>query len=243
MRGRAVDWEQPVVVAVVDSGIDAGHAWFAGAPLVVRDFTGEGLGDVSGHGTFHAGQVWHLAAGRCRLLVARVVAANDVVRPEAVVEALAWARDEGAEVVSIGLGAEVAPPRLHAAVREVAARAAVVAPVGNVLCYEPGPAALYPARYEEVLGAGTRARDGRPGTAGCAGLDVRAEGEAEGPWTGGSREVRLGTSVAAARVAGRVAGLLSLEPRLREAVRAGRARQVLLARRGSDGGLHHEGGP
>lgn len=232
MGARAADTEQRVVVAVVDSGIEAGHGWFSGAPLTVRDFTGEGLEDVSGHGTFHAGQVWHLTGGNCRLLVARVVGADDVARPEAVVEALAWAREEGAEVVSIGLGAEATPPELHAAVREVAAGAAVVAPVGNVLCYEPGPAALYPARFEEVLGVGTCAVEGRPGTRQCEGLDVRAEGEAEGPQPGGRREVRMGTSVAAARVAGRVARLLSLEPQLREAVRTGRARQALLARLG-----------
>lgn len=232
MSQRAAGAEQQVVVAVVDSGIEASHAWFSGAPLAVRDFTGEGLGDVSGHGTFHAGQVWHLAGGGGRLLVARVVGADDVARPEAVVEALAWARAEGAQVVSIGLGAEAAPPQLQAAVRRAAASAAVVAPVGNVLCYEPGPAALYPARFEEVLGVGTCAVEGRPGTRQCEGLDVRAEGEAEGPQPGGRREVRLGTSVAAARVAGRVTRLLSLEPPLREAVRAGRARQALLARLG-----------
>ena len=47
-----------MAVAVLDTGIDAGHAAFAGVSLVERDFTGEGNGDQHGHGTHCAGTIF-----------------------------------------------------------------------------------------------------------------------------------------------------------------------------------------
>jgi subtilisin family serine protease len=47
-----------VIVAVLDTGIDAAHPAFAGMELVQRDFTGAGNGDVHGHGTHCAGTIF-----------------------------------------------------------------------------------------------------------------------------------------------------------------------------------------
>ncbi len=222
--------DEQVPVLVVDSGIDARHPWFEGASLEQRDFTGEGREEDSiGHGTFHAGQVWRAAGPGCRLLVARVVGTTDEATPEAVVRALAWGRAEGARVVSIGLGAEASTPELDEAVRGASTWAVVIAPVGNHLGVEHGvAAALYPARLPEVLGVGRRGREGRAGSTACLGLDALAEGEAVGPSPGGGQVRQVGTSVAAALLAGEVTRLLAGASGLREAAREGRGRQALL---------------
>jgi subtilisin family serine protease len=46
-----------VVVAILDTGIDAGHPALARVTLVEEDFTGSGNGDRKGHGTHCAGTV------------------------------------------------------------------------------------------------------------------------------------------------------------------------------------------
>ena len=49
-----------IIVAVLDTGIDAGHPAFEGVEIVEKDFTGEGKGDQNGHGTHCAGRFWPL---------------------------------------------------------------------------------------------------------------------------------------------------------------------------------------
>src|SRR5262245_5495191 len=46
-----------VTVAVLDTGIDAGHEAFAGKTIEQKDFTGDGDGDQNGHGTHCAGTI------------------------------------------------------------------------------------------------------------------------------------------------------------------------------------------
>ena len=44
-------------IEVLDTGIDATHAAFAGVELTQVDFTGDGNGDGNGHGTHCAGTI------------------------------------------------------------------------------------------------------------------------------------------------------------------------------------------
>src|SRR5262249_53374689 len=44
-----------IIVAVLDTGIDASHPAFSGIEIIEKDFTGEGNGDTHGHGTHCAG--------------------------------------------------------------------------------------------------------------------------------------------------------------------------------------------
>src|SRR5262245_19916375 len=62
-----------IVVAVLDTGIDASHPAFAGMDLVQKDFTGDGNGDQHGHGTHCAGTIFGRDVNGVRIGVARGV--------------------------------------------------------------------------------------------------------------------------------------------------------------------------
>jgi subtilisin family serine protease len=102
-----------VTVAVLDTGIDASHEAFRGIELVQKDFTGEGDGDSIGHGTHLAGTVfgqragglrYSVAPGVRRALIGKVLGARSPATTRQVVEAIQWAVDSGAHVISLSLG-------------------------------------------------------------------------------------------------------------------------------------------
>ncbi len=101
-----------IVVAILDTGIDAAHPAFAGVNLVQQDFTGEGNGDQHGHGTHCAGTVFGrnvndtrigVATGVKKALIGRVLGARGGSSDQ-IVKAIQWAVDGGASVVSMSLG-------------------------------------------------------------------------------------------------------------------------------------------
>jgi len=101
-----------MAVAVLDTGIDAGHAAFAGVSLVERDFTGEGNGDQHGHGTHCAGTIFGrdvqntrigVAPGVSKAFIGKVLGSNGGASDE-IVNAIQWAVDQGAHVISMSLG-------------------------------------------------------------------------------------------------------------------------------------------
>lgn len=102
-----------VTVAVLDTGIDQGHAAFVGVTLVQQDFTGEGDGDGNGHGTHCAGTILGrdtdntrigVARGVTRCLVGKVLASSGRGSSEALFDAMLWANREHANVISMSLG-------------------------------------------------------------------------------------------------------------------------------------------
>jgi subtilisin family serine protease len=101
-----------IKVAVLDTGIDAGHEAFRGLRLTQRDFTGEGDGDRVGHGTHCAGTIagrdingyrYGVAPGVEELLVGKVLG-DDGGSTDALMRAMLWALDAGAHVMSMSLG-------------------------------------------------------------------------------------------------------------------------------------------
>jgi subtilisin family serine protease len=104
---------QGIVAAVLDTGIDAGHAAFAGMQLVQKDFSGEGNGDRNGHGTHCAGTIFGrpvngtrigIAQGMQKALIGKVLNQNGGGSSEGIVAAILWAADQGAHVISMSLG-------------------------------------------------------------------------------------------------------------------------------------------
>ena len=102
-----------VTVAILDTGIDASHAAFAGKNIVQKDFTGEGDGDANGHGTHCAGTVFGgkvdglrigVAPGVERALIGKVLDSGGGGTTEQILDGLLWAVREGANVVSLSLG-------------------------------------------------------------------------------------------------------------------------------------------
>ncbi|MFD6675343.1 S8 family serine peptidase [Rhodococcus zopfii] len=102
-----------IVPAVLDTGIDPAHPAFDGVDLVMKDFTGGGTAlDKHGHGTHCAGTIFGRDVDGVRIGVAPGVqraVIGKVLGPggggsDTLAEAIIWARDNGAHVVSMSLG-------------------------------------------------------------------------------------------------------------------------------------------
>jgi hypothetical protein len=185
---RAFDaWPTPPIlagvrVAIIDSGVDAGHPELASRIAGGRSFVrGDWRVDKQGHGTFVAGIIGAetnnavgiagMALG-AELLIAKVVRGDRSIELEDEARAIRWAVDEGARVINLSLGGVRDPfdpehdtfSPLEAAAVEYAVRnnVVVVAAVGNAdqAPRRPWPFASYPAALPHVLGVSAVARDG-----------------------------------------------------------------------------------
>jgi len=173
--------QPPVRVAVVDSGIDAGHPEFAGRIAGMRSFVGSPAGtDSLGHGTTVAGEIAAAldnAEGIAgigipvQLLVAKVVGARGDISVLAEARAIRWAVDNGARVINLSLGGPRAPrnPRRdtysaleHAAIDYATRKGVVVvAAAGNCAALScPESFAAWPAALPHVIGVGALSPDG-----------------------------------------------------------------------------------
>jgi subtilisin family serine protease len=102
-----------VTVAVLDTGINAGHKAFKGVDIVEKDFTGEGNGDRNGHGTHCAGIIFGrtidglrigVAPGIQQALIGKVLDAKGNGSTASIMKGIQWALDSGANVISMSLG-------------------------------------------------------------------------------------------------------------------------------------------
>jgi subtilisin family serine protease len=102
-----------VTVAVLDTGIDAGHPAFAGVELIQKDFSGSGDGDGNGHGTHCAGTIFGrdvdgtrigVARGVRRALIGKVLGSDGRGGSEMIFAAITWAIENDADVISMSLG-------------------------------------------------------------------------------------------------------------------------------------------
>ncbi len=155
-----------VVVAVLDSGVDAKHPDLAGQVLPGVDLVdagGDGRSDPVGHGTTVAALIAGRAddnsgveglAPRAKILPVRVLdRQNRYGDAEVVARGLHWAVDHGARVVNLSLGGGAASAPLAEALHYAAAHdVVVVACTGNA---DPGAPAQqqiwYPAREPGVV--------------------------------------------------------------------------------------------
>jgi subtilisin family serine protease len=101
-----------VTVAVLDTGIDPNHPAFRGVQLVRRNFTTESDDDLHGHGTHCAGTIFGrnvngtrigVAPGVQRAVIGKVLGQGGG-SSSIIAQAIEWALDEGASVVSMSLG-------------------------------------------------------------------------------------------------------------------------------------------
>jgi SpoIID/LytB domain protein len=171
----------PVLVGVVDTGIDLGHPEFAGKIAAAKSFVGGTVDDEIGHGTFVAGEIAaSLGNGQgiagiafpAKLVVAKVIGSDGTIDPGVEAKAIRWEVDRGAQVINLSIGAvrDPANPALDtyspveaAAVRYAVAHGVlVVAAVGNGddSPSTPWPYASYPAALPHVLGVGALSQDG-----------------------------------------------------------------------------------
>ena len=170
----------PVIVAVIDSGVDGSHPDLQGRILEARTFVqSEATVDTIGHGTMVAGEIAAAidngvgiagVAFPAQLLIAKVVDKDGEISLEAEARAIRWAVDRGARVVNLSLGGPRNPDdpdrdtysALEQRAIDYAVRkgAVVVAATGNCQELCPYKYASYPAALAHVVGVSALAQGG-----------------------------------------------------------------------------------
>jgi len=176
-----------VVVAVIDSGVDASHPVISGSVIAGADFSdsdldsgGDGRHDDEGHGTGMAsliaghGKVSGVAPD-AKIMSIRV--AGRAMRTN-FASGIQWAVDHGAEVINISGGAPLADPREKRAIDDAILHdIVVVAGVGNV---PESESVQYPARYPGVVAVGATRRDRGHSSVSVIGPEVTVSAPGEG---------------------------------------------------------------
>jgi subtilisin family serine protease len=211
-----------VKVGVLDSGVDGSHPAFAERVRqqydVVSDYSSARCvpartTDSIGHGTACAGIILQLAP-QAELYSIKVIGKDSKGTADQLVAALAFALDQGYDVINMSLG--TTDERIWRRLGALADRAfyegrIIVAAANNF-----GQVA-YPAHFSSVLAVGMEGFDspetlryelGNPIELGARGIYVEA------PAMGGGMQLYTGTSFACPHVSGLVARLLSVYPGL-----------------------------
>lgn len=220
---------QGVVVAVLDSGVDATHEDLAARMLPGWDFVENDATptDPNGHGTLVAGTA--AASGDngkgtvgvaygASILPVRVLDAAGNSTDSRVAAGIAWAVSNGADVINLSLGGPGASTALRDAVQAaVNAGVVVVAAAGN----EGDQVRQYPAAYAPQIPGllSVSATDYWGALAGWSTwgdtVSIAAPGnDVVGPGTGGGYVIGSGTSFAAPIVSGAAALVLARTPTL-----------------------------
>jgi thermitase len=210
-----------VTIAIVDSGVDLGHADLAGKIVPGYDFVnGDAIAqDDNGHGTHVAGIA---AAGAnngvgvagvswgARIMPVKVLNAGGGGSFADVAAGITWAADNGAQVINLSLGGASSSTVLQDAVNYAYGKGVVlIAAAGNT----GSNFVLYPARYPNVIAVG--AVDNTNTHAGFSNygpeLDLVAPGASIYSTVIGGYGYKSGTSMSAPYVAG-LAAILRAYP-------------------------------
>jgi subtilisin family serine protease len=154
-----------VVVAILDTGIDATHPAFTGVTIVQKDFSGSGDGDKQGHGTHCAGTVFGrdvdgtrigIAPGVTNALIGKVLGDDGSGDSDMIFRGIQWAVQEGAQVISMSLGFDF-PGLVKRLVEggwpvDLATSRALEAYRGNLRMFD---ALMQMVRSREAFGVGT----------------------------------------------------------------------------------------
>lgn len=217
-RGRDVR------VAVLDTGIDPDHPDLVGAIERTRDFTGEGIEDLNGHGTHCAGVIaarqndvgFIGTAPEASLLIAKVLRNGGGGTLEAVANAVDWAVSERVDIISMSLGGPTDDPALFEAIHTALARGI------TIICAAGNSGSLftnsigYPGRYGSVITIAAHDQNGQPSGFSSRGAEIDFMAPGHDIWStyrqGGYAKLS-GTSMATPFVAG-LAALILAESRL-----------------------------
>jgi type VII secretion-associated serine protease mycosin len=161
-----------VTVAVIDSGVDSGHADLQGQVLPGLDLVdarGDADTDLVGHGTTVAALIAGKdddagvvgIAPRAKILPIRVLDQDNRYDDAMIVaKGLRWAVDKGARVVNLSLGGSGSSPALAAALDYAFAKdVVVIACTGNASA-STSTGVWYPAREPGVIAVAGMERDG-----------------------------------------------------------------------------------
>jgi thermitase len=207
-----------VVIAIIDTGIDAGHPDLAGKLVPGYDFANNDSNpfDDNGHGTHCAGiaavstnnGIGIAGVGfNCSLMGVKVLNASGSGSFSAIANGITWATDNGADVINLSLGGSSGSSTLESAVNYANSRnVVVIAAAGN----SNTSSVFYPAGYPVCIAVGSTDQNDNKSSFSNFGswVDVAAPGSSILSTYPGNRYATLsGTSMAAPHVAGQ-AGLL-----------------------------------
>ena len=217
-------WEETVgagvKVAVLDTGIDLDHPDLKDAIVDRKDFTGDGIEDVNGHGTHCAGIIGARlnsigfvgVAPKCELLIAKVLGNNGLGDFSWIADGVDWAVKQGANIISMSLGGTDSSNGLYKSVyRALAEGTFLICGAGNEGSQFQNSIG-YPGRYDGVITVASHDRNGnRSGFSSCGGeIDIMAPGSnIWSTYKNGSYAELSGTSMAAPFVAGLAALIIS----------------------------------
>lgn len=169
-------WEtttgEDIIVAILDTGIDANHPELAGKVLAGRNFTSDygdanNFNDNQGHGTHCAGTIGAISnnagvigvAPNVKFIIGKVLDSNGSGSYDGIIDGIHWATDwkgpngEKARIISMSLGGPQDVPQLYKAIkRAVDAGISVVCAAGNEGDGNTNTAEYaYPGSYECVI--------------------------------------------------------------------------------------------
>jgi len=202
-----------VKVAILDTGVDTDHPDLEAAILTSKDFTGDGIEDVDGHGTHCAGMVGARINGagftgiapECDLLIGKVLDNTGRGTYQQIADGVDWAVAEGADIISMSLGGSESDDVLYRAIyRALAVGITVICAAGNEGALMPNNITV-PAIYAGVITIAAHDRKGNPTgfTSRGGELDMMAPGEnILSTYVDGGYARLSGTSMATPFVAG-----------------------------------------
>ncbi len=209
------------VVAVVDTGIDYKHPELKDRVVGGKDFTGsKDFMDDNGHGTHVAGII--AASGkkisgvapRCNLLAIKALDKGGGGSDEDVADGIAWAVENGAEVISMSFGSSDPSPVVRQALKFAYRKGAVlIAASGNEGDENiESDTVDYPAKYPETIAVA--AVDAKkivaPFSSKGPAVDVAGPGvDIYSTYLGGKYVYLSGTSMATPYISGAAALILS----------------------------------
>ncbi len=192
---------KPVIVAVLDTGIDEDNQDLGDRVIAQVNFTDSATSDdLYGHGTHMAGTIAAIAP-ECQLMNVKVADDGGKCEPSTVAKGIIWAVDHGARVINVSLCVKSSPD-LEEAVNYAWSRGAViVAAAGN----EGKSAPAYPAYYVNSLAVAATDEDDSLALLSNHGdwVDVAAPGfDIYSELPDNQYGCKIGTSPAAAHVSG-----------------------------------------
>jgi hypothetical protein len=238
----ATTGSEAVVVAVLDSGVDAWHPDLAGRLVAGRNIVAgnDDTTDDRGHGTNMAGIIGAVTnnglgmagvAWAAKIMPVKVTKPSGAANDSDLAAGMVWAVDHGAKVISASFGAAIDGNVLQGGVNYATQHdVLVVAAAGNSGNDTP----QFPAACQGVVAVGATDADGRRAQFSNYGgwVDVNAPGVnllTTAPKTAGFTKVS-GTSAATALVAGVAVLLRAAHPRASQAEIADRLRRSAYGR-------------
>jgi len=214
---------QGVKVAVLDTGVDLDHPDLESAITDYEDFTGDGIEDLSGHGTHCAGIIGSRLNGfgfvgvapLCNIIVGKVLGNNGSGSLEGIADGIDWAVEKGADIISMSLGGPGTNHRFFQSVHNALASGAVVVCAAGNSGSTFSNTIGYPGRYGGVITIASHDSNGnRSGFSSRGGeIDFMGPGsEIFSTYKEGRYATLSGTSMATPFVAGICALVMSAKP-------------------------------